>query len=189
MASILQSGSRGGDVFQAQAQLNLKPPSALPPLQIDGIFGPRTAARVIEFQRNNGLVPDGKIGPNTISALMSSVKNSLSKAEFDNLIQQISAALRSETNSNAKALAFFDRHSKLLEFSTFSSSKNISGSGTSTRQNIVGSPNISTNIQLFGAIPLGVAIGIIAIVVVLFTLALLIAMSQNRGANPADIRA
>jgi Putative peptidoglycan binding domain len=188
VAAILRIGSRGGDVIQAQALLNLRPPSALPPLQIDGIFGPRTAARVAEFQRNNGLVPDGEIGPNTIAALMPDIKGSLSKAEFDSLIQQVAAALRSETKSNAKALAFFNRHSKALELSAFSPSQNAIGSIANNRQNIVGAPNLPANIQLLGAIPLGIAIGIVAIIVALFTLALLIAMSQNKGANPADIR-
>ena len=35
------------------------------PLQVDGIFGPLTHARVIEFQKSNELQADGIVGPDT----------------------------------------------------------------------------------------------------------------------------
>ncbi len=37
--------------------------------QVDGKFGPSTEARVRQFQRNHGLVPDGIIGPKTWAEL------------------------------------------------------------------------------------------------------------------------
>jgi peptidoglycan hydrolase-like protein with peptidoglycan-binding domain len=41
-----------------------------PPLLVeDGIFGPRTLAKVIEFQSTNGLRPDGIVGKNTEALL------------------------------------------------------------------------------------------------------------------------
>jgi len=41
----------------------------LPKLKTDGAFGPKTRARVVEFQQSKGLVPDGVVGPNTWAAL------------------------------------------------------------------------------------------------------------------------
>ena len=40
-----------------------------PPLETDGIFGPKTEAAVRAFQSENGLVVDGIVGPNTLAAL------------------------------------------------------------------------------------------------------------------------
>lgn len=37
----------------------------------DGVFGPRTYAAVLEYQRNQGLMPDGEVGPLTLAALRS----------------------------------------------------------------------------------------------------------------------
>lgn len=49
--------------------LNAQPPSSLSPLRVDGIFGPKTLARVKEFQKNNGLKVDGVVGPKTWAKL------------------------------------------------------------------------------------------------------------------------
>lgn len=38
--------------------------------KVDGIFGPKTEGAVLAFQAKAGLVTDGKVGPNTWSALM-----------------------------------------------------------------------------------------------------------------------
>jgi len=37
--------------------------------RIDGIFGPQTASALTEFQRNVGLYPDGRCGPDTVEEL------------------------------------------------------------------------------------------------------------------------
>ena len=59
----LSIGCTGTDVKNLQLSLNNHPPTDLPPLNPDGIFGPKTLARVKEFQENNGLADDGIVGP------------------------------------------------------------------------------------------------------------------------------
>ncbi|MFY9175790.1 MAG: peptidoglycan-binding domain-containing protein [Caldicoprobacterales bacterium] len=39
------------------------------PGPIDGIFGPLTRSAVVKFQIDNGLVPDGIVGPRTWAAI------------------------------------------------------------------------------------------------------------------------
>jgi peptidoglycan hydrolase-like protein with peptidoglycan-binding domain len=68
MARDLTLGSRGQDVAQVQAALNLKLLEA-PLLEMDCVFGPKTHERVLAFQRRHRLVPDGVIGPNTRAKL------------------------------------------------------------------------------------------------------------------------
>jgi hypothetical protein len=43
------------------------------PGEADGTFGPRTEAAVVAFQQDNGLAPDGIVGPETASALNAAV--------------------------------------------------------------------------------------------------------------------
>ena len=62
------SGSQGGiDVRQVQERLNSK---GYGPLEVDGIYGPKTEAAVKQFQKSMGLTVDGIVGPETFSALM-----------------------------------------------------------------------------------------------------------------------
>lgn len=56
--------------MELQRLLNAKP-SKFPPLVADGAFGAKTQARVIEFQRDNGLKPDGLVGDLTMAKLKS----------------------------------------------------------------------------------------------------------------------
>ncbi len=65
MDRILTIGATGADVIELQVALNRHPPTQLPPLKTDGIFGLKTSARVKEFQRNNGLQIDGIVGSKT----------------------------------------------------------------------------------------------------------------------------
>jgi hypothetical protein len=64
MSSILRQGSKGEDVVRLQNLLNryAKP---VPPLKLDGDFGPKTEAAVLQFQRQQGLQVDGEVGPKT----------------------------------------------------------------------------------------------------------------------------
>jgi Putative peptidoglycan binding domain len=71
----VQMGSQGPDVVILQDAMNrLRDPQfngafASLPLDVDGQFGPKTDARVREFQGRNDLDPDGVVGPMTWGAL------------------------------------------------------------------------------------------------------------------------
>ncbi len=71
MPSQVSKGSTGQDVVTLQSRLNSRPPTLLPLLKVDGIFGLKTDARVREFQRNQQLKPDGIVGRLTWSKLLS----------------------------------------------------------------------------------------------------------------------
>jgi peptidoglycan hydrolase-like protein with peptidoglycan-binding domain len=69
MSRTLRKGMSGPDVVQLHAALNwhLPPPSDQLPVTGSGAdtFGPRTEAKVIEFQKLLGLDPDGVVGKDT----------------------------------------------------------------------------------------------------------------------------
>jgi peptidoglycan hydrolase-like protein with peptidoglycan-binding domain len=69
MPRTLTAGSTGPDTVVLQNTLNVKL-HQIPLLKPDGIFGPKTLARVKQFQTANGLAPDGIAGPKTWAALM-----------------------------------------------------------------------------------------------------------------------
>ena len=65
VARILKIGMYGKGIDIVQLALNNSSPTALPRLQVDGIFGPKTKARVVEFQRQRGIDDNGVVGPDT----------------------------------------------------------------------------------------------------------------------------
>lgn len=69
MPQMLSIGSVGSLVVDLQQKLNLLP-SNLVRLVADGAFGPKTKARVVEFQGKNNLSPDGVVGPLTWEQLI-----------------------------------------------------------------------------------------------------------------------
>ena len=69
MPRTLMHGSEGPDVVGLQTKLNQRYPTSMPPLITDGCFGPKTKARVIEFQGTKKLVGDGIVGPLTWEAI------------------------------------------------------------------------------------------------------------------------
>jgi hypothetical protein len=70
MPKMLKMGAVGADVMVLQGAINLSP-SVLPPLlATDGIFGAKTLAGVMAFQRANNLVVDGIAGPLTWEKLL-----------------------------------------------------------------------------------------------------------------------
>lgn len=68
MNRILRYGDQGQDVKALQDVLNFHI-RRLEPLAVDGKFGPKTKARVVEFQRVNKLQVDGAVGNQTNSRL------------------------------------------------------------------------------------------------------------------------
>lgn len=70
--SLLKVGSVSDDVRNLQGMLNLVITTP-PPLNTDRIFGPKTQARVVQFQTNLRLTPDGIVGPVTGKALVAAV--------------------------------------------------------------------------------------------------------------------
>jgi peptidoglycan hydrolase-like protein with peptidoglycan-binding domain len=79
MAAFLRQGSSGAEVRSLQETLNfvmraqLIPGMNDVPLQVDGLFGPLTKARVVKFQTAAGLKADGIVGPKTANALVGTV--------------------------------------------------------------------------------------------------------------------
>jgi peptidoglycan hydrolase-like protein with peptidoglycan-binding domain len=79
MANFLRQGSSGAKVRDLQEALNfvmradLIPGMKDVPLQVDGVFGPVTKARVVKFQTVAGLDADGIVGPKTANALVGTV--------------------------------------------------------------------------------------------------------------------
>lgn len=65
----VRMGSRGTTVEELQYRLNIfiltTPGLGLPPLKVDGIFGPKTLAATRAFQRRMSLTVDGIVGPQT----------------------------------------------------------------------------------------------------------------------------
>lgn len=68
MANLLSVGSRGPEVVTLQTKLNAQL-FPRPNLTADGIFGAKTKAAVIAFQRQAGILVDGIVGPQTRGAL------------------------------------------------------------------------------------------------------------------------
>src|SRR5271157_351844 len=57
----------GSDISAVQARLNAL--GQIPPLVVDGNYGPASRAAVLSFQKTHGLTPDGVLGSATLAAL------------------------------------------------------------------------------------------------------------------------
>lgn len=69
LITILKEGSRGPEVIDLQHILRLRGGRGeFDPGAVDGVFGPKTKAAVIKFQKANALVADGIVGPKTWEA-------------------------------------------------------------------------------------------------------------------------
>ena len=93
--AVLRSGSRGEEVEQLQlrlAELGYEPGSA------DGIFGRGTKTAVQEFQKRNGLNPDGEAGPRTQEILYSDAAVPMPKPEEVNVLARALPMLVNKTH-------------------------------------------------------------------------------------------
>ncbi|GGE37371.1 hypothetical protein GCM10011360_26460 [Primorskyibacter flagellatus] len=68
MAQTVMTGSRGPVVASVQIKVNIRQ-NPTPLLVADGIFGPKTKAAVVAFQKARKLVADGIVGPKTHAEL------------------------------------------------------------------------------------------------------------------------
>ncbi|MEC4811736.1 MAG: peptidoglycan-binding protein [Scytonema sp. PMC 1069.18] len=69
----LREGSKGDEVRNLQELFT----NYFKAVNIDGIFGPKTKAVVIEFQKARGLNPDGIVGPKTWDSLYTLVTHDI----------------------------------------------------------------------------------------------------------------
>ena len=133
---ILKFGSKGEAVATLQkqlAQLGYKGKNAKP-LLIDGNFGESTEYAVIQFQRTNGLIDDGKVGDKTRAALAGDDTSKFlkpedyKKAALRLAIPELNIRAFGATESsgvgflkNGKAKILFERHKMyayLVKFKT-----------------------------------------------------------------------
>ena len=88
---VLKKGSKGAEVKELQGLLHI--------LQ-DGVFGPITEEAVIEFQKANGLTPDGIVGDNTWAKLKGSILVK-SKRTINEIIVHCSATVEGKDYTTA----------------------------------------------------------------------------------------
>ena len=133
MDRTLSRGMTGDDVADLQAALNyhLRPPQPphtqdgppRPPLEIDGIFGPLTEKRLIEFQQVNDLADDGVVGRETRPVLFTArqltVKIPINKPD-------VPSFLRPTNPPQAPAWQFDHRGIRPRQAELLSAARNVS---------------------------------------------------------------
>jgi hypothetical protein len=83
----------GADVRQAQQALRRAGQGVMP---TDGVFGPTTRDAVLQFQRAQGLVADGVLGPATWARLMQAAPPATTAADWRAMLQPFCARLTEE---------------------------------------------------------------------------------------------
>ena len=101
---VLRLGCTGPSVRAAQTRLknlgyNVKP---------DGVYGKQTQLAVVAFQKNNGLYPDGAIGPATLSVLNSSSAIGIPKVKLYPILKRGSSGTAVKTlQTKLKAIGYY----------------------------------------------------------------------------------
>ena len=99
-AAVLKQGNSGTNVKTLQQKLKNW---GYYTGAVDGVFGPKTKAAVILFQKRNGLAPDGIVGAKTLAALgmslssSSSTSSSYSNSDVNLLARLIYGEARGES--------------------------------------------------------------------------------------------
>ncbi|MFJ1610733.1 GH25 family lysozyme [Streptomyces sp. NPDC088253] len=83
----VKAGQRGVDAATVQLLLTAHGYTTIP----DGVFGPRTVAKVNALQKAKGLTPDGIVGPRTWAQLILTVKSGSRGAAVKAVQRQLSA--------------------------------------------------------------------------------------------------
>ncbi|MBE7092230.1 MAG: spore cortex-lytic enzyme [Clostridiales bacterium] len=91
-AATLSQGTRGQEVIKLQQALNDRGYS----VTVDGIYGSKTRNAVIQFQKDNGLVPDGIAGVKTLDALKINTESTNSSSDVYLLARCIYGEARGE---------------------------------------------------------------------------------------------
>lgn len=100
MSAFLQSGDSGPAVKRLQNALNER---GFSPGALDGKYGQGTVAAVMAFQHSANLLPDGKAGPRTLSALGLTIDDSLPDATSAFTVQVVSQMFPQTPLGNIKA--------------------------------------------------------------------------------------
>src|SRR6185312_11280676 len=175
MQPNLSVGSRGSGVESLQSALNAIDSSQLPPLKVDGIFGPRTLARVREFQSKSGLKADGIVGPLTRAEIEAALTAD-SLDEFRELWTYAYRLLLFELKAEPTALLFFERQRLRIERRV----------APPVAMAIAGRPGGQP--PVFGASVLLIGVGIaIALLFAAFILACLIQLARQSNAPAPDV--
>lgn len=100
-------GMKGEEVKRVQGLLGVKYSALLGTKQYDGNFGPATKKAVIQFQKDNGLTPNGIVDCNTLNKLTGqlSVTNQAPKQVDPNLAIGDQSSAVNLTQGNQSALA------------------------------------------------------------------------------------
>jgi hypothetical protein len=104
-ASVLKKGSRGDAVRALQRRLGIG---------ADGVFGKRTRAAVLRFQRSNDLVADGIVGPATLAALGLRVLAHQQRVSVPKALARIAAC---ESGGDPRAVSADGRYRGKYQFS------------------------------------------------------------------------
>ncbi len=101
-ASSLSNGSNGEEVKKLQETLIEK---GYDPGEADGIFGTKTRAAVMAFQKDNGLVSDGIAGPKTLAALGINANTSVGSSDIYLIARAVYGEARGEEYLGKVAVA------------------------------------------------------------------------------------
>lgn len=181
MARLLSIGLQGDDVKNLQLQLN-RLPSRLAPLTVDGIFGPRTRERVVEFQNDKGLQPDGIAGPATLAAIDRAIPK-VDLREYDAIMALAISTLRSQRGNTSRGVQYFLRQKPMLDSIARAGHVVPVRSFIQIGNKLVAAPSVNPQ---FGAVGAVVLVAVI-LVILAFAAAMAVIMGQNANQSAQEL--